>query len=81
VEEKTVSFVRKVLRATAESRKRPPLAAAAMVDPDVEIRGLIQKGKLLTFPPSRSFLLHYQAFRGLRSRKAFYLSGGERTSR
>src|SRR5262245_52165463 len=48
VEEKTISFVRKEFRATAESRKRPPLIAEAMVDTDVEIPGLIQKGKLLT---------------------------------
>ena len=48
VEEKTVSYVRKEFRATAESRKRPPLIAEAMVDADVEIAGLIKKGKLLT---------------------------------
>jgi len=48
VEEKTVSYVRKEFRATAESRKRPPLLAEAMVDPDVEIPGVIEKGKLLT---------------------------------
>src|SRR5918996_736596 len=48
VEEKTVSYVRKEFRATAEARKRPPLIAEAMVDADVEIPGLIEKGKLLT---------------------------------
>jgi membrane-bound serine protease (ClpP class) len=48
VSEKTVSYVRKEFRATAESRKRPPLVAEAMVDADVEIRGVIAKGKLLT---------------------------------
>jgi membrane-bound serine protease (ClpP class) len=48
VGEKTVSYVRKEFRATAESRKRPPLLAEAMVDPDVAIRGVIEKGKLLT---------------------------------
>jgi len=48
VEEKTVSYVRKEFRATAEARKRPPLVAEAMVDADVEIPGLIEKGKLLT---------------------------------
>lgn len=48
VEEKTVSYVRKEFSATAETRKRPPLIAEAMVDGDVEIPGLIQKGKLLT---------------------------------
>jgi len=48
VEEKTVSYVRKEFRATAESRKRPPLLAEAMVDADVQIPGVIEKGKLLT---------------------------------
>ena len=48
VAEKTVSYVRKEFRATAESRKRPPLLAEAMVDADVEIAGLSAKGKLLT---------------------------------
>lgn len=48
VAEKTVSYVRKEFRATAEARKRPPIIAEAMVDADVEIPGLVQKGKLLT---------------------------------
>jgi len=48
VSEKTVSYVRKEFRATAESRKRPPLLAEAMVDADVAIPGVIEKGKLLT---------------------------------
>lgn len=48
VEEKTVSYVRKEFRATAEARKRPLTVAEAMVDADVVIPGLIAKGKLLT---------------------------------
>jgi membrane-bound serine protease (ClpP class) len=48
VAEKTVSYMRKEFRATAEARKRPPLLAEAMVDADVEIPGVIDKGKLLT---------------------------------
>jgi membrane-bound serine protease (ClpP class) len=40
--------MRKEFRSTAEHRKRPPLIAEAMVDPDVAIPGLIEKGKLLT---------------------------------
>jgi membrane-bound serine protease (ClpP class) len=47
-EEKTVSYVRKEFRATAESRNRPPEIAEAMVDADVVIEGLVEKGKLLT---------------------------------
>lgn len=48
VEEKSVSYVRKEFRATADSRQRPPEIAEAMVDADVEIPGLIAAGKLLT---------------------------------
>jgi membrane-bound serine protease (ClpP class) len=48
VEEKTVSYVRKEFRATAEARGRPPLLAEAMVDADVEVPGIDVKGKLLT---------------------------------
>lgn len=47
-QEKTVSYVRKEFRATAEARKRPPLLAEATVDADVEVPGINLKGKLLT---------------------------------
>lgn len=48
VEEKTISYLRKEFSATAEARGRPARLAEAMVDPDVEIDGVIAKGKLLT---------------------------------
>jgi membrane-bound serine protease (ClpP class) len=48
VSEKTVSYVRKEFRATAESRGRPPRIAEAMVDADIAVRGVVEKGKLLT---------------------------------
>ncbi|MCW5781961.1 MAG: nodulation protein NfeD [Nitrospirales bacterium] len=48
VEEKTVSYMRKEFRATAEQRNRPPLIAEAMVDADVEVPDLVEKSKLLT---------------------------------
>ena len=54
VSEKTVSYMRKEFRATAESRKRPPIVAEAMVDPDVVIPGLVEKGKLLTLTTSEA---------------------------
>ncbi|MGH2558031.1 MAG: NfeD family protein [Thermomicrobiales bacterium] len=46
--EKVVSAVRKTFKATAEARGRDPRVAEAMVDPDVAIDGLIERGKLLT---------------------------------
>ena len=48
VEEKSISYVRKEFRATADSRGRPPLIAEAMVDSDVAIPGIVAAGKLLT---------------------------------
>jgi membrane-bound serine protease (ClpP class) len=48
VSEKTVSYMRKEFRATAEHRGRPPLFAEAMVDTDVAIPRVVAKGKLLT---------------------------------
>jgi len=46
--EKATSYVRKEFRATAEKRDRRPEICEAMVDADVEIAGIIEKGKLLT---------------------------------
>jgi membrane-bound serine protease (ClpP class) len=45
---KVVSAVASTFRATAEQRDRDPLVAEAMVDPAVEIDGLIAAGSLLT---------------------------------
>jgi membrane-bound serine protease (ClpP class) len=53
-DEKSVSYVRSEFRATAEARKRPPEVAEAMVDADVEISGVIGKGKLLTLTTSQA---------------------------
>jgi membrane-bound serine protease (ClpP class) len=53
-DEKSVSYVRKEFGSTAETRKRPPEFAEAMVDADVEIAGVITKGKLLTLTTSEA---------------------------
>lgn len=53
-DEKSVSYVRSEFRATAEARNRPPQFAEAMVDVDVEIAGVIEKGKLLTLTASQA---------------------------
>lgn len=55
-EEKTVSYVRKEFRATAEARGRPLLLAEAMVDADVEVPGVVDKGKLLTLTTEEALL-------------------------
>jgi len=57
VGEKTVSYVRKEFAATAEARKRPIALAEAMVDADVEVPGVVAKGKLLTLSTSEALRL------------------------
>lgn len=52
--EKSVSYVRKEFGATAERRGRPVAFAEAMVDVDVEIPGVVAKGKLLTLTASEA---------------------------
>jgi len=46
--EKTISAVRKIFLATAEVHGRPTAVAEAMVDRDVAVPDLIERGKLLT---------------------------------
>ena len=53
-DEKSVSYVRKEFSATAERRGRPPQFAEAMVDADVEIPGVVARGKLLTLTTSEA---------------------------
>lgn len=47
-DEKYISAFRKEFKATAESRGKNPDLAAAMVDSDIEIEGIVSSGKLLT---------------------------------
>lgn len=62
VAEKTVSYMRKEFGATAETRKRPALVAEAMVDADVEIEDVIDKGKLLTLTTEEALKLKVADF-------------------
>jgi len=47
-DEKTLSAVRAVFRATANERGRDPLVAEAMVDPALVVDGLVGRGELVT---------------------------------
>lgn len=47
-DEKVISAVRSTFRATAVERGRDPDIAAAMVDADIEVEGVIEAGKLLS---------------------------------
>lgn len=49
VPDKYQSYMRSMMRSTAEAKGRDPQIAQAMVDPEVEVEGVIEKGKVLTF--------------------------------
>lgn len=55
--EKATSYVRKEFRATADARGRPGELAEAMVDADVEVPGVIERGKLLTLTTEEAIAL------------------------
>lgn len=48
VPDKYQSYMRKKMRATAEQKGRDPDIAEAMVDPDKEVEGISEKGKVVT---------------------------------
>lgn len=56
-EEKYVSAFRKEFKATAERQGRNPDIAAAMVDKDIEIPNVIERGKLLTLTGTEAIKL------------------------
>lgn len=53
-DEKVISAVRSAFRATAEQRGRDPRVAEAMVDPDVEVEGLVGRDALLSLTASEA---------------------------
>lgn len=57
--EKVISATRTMFRATAETRGRAPEVAEAMVDRDVSIPGLVERGKLLTLTAQQAAMWGY----------------------
>jgi membrane-bound serine protease (ClpP class) len=57
--EKIVSAMRSEFRALAEAHRLDPRIAEAMVDPDVEITGVVEQGKLLTLSTEEAARVGY----------------------
>ena len=57
--EKIVSAMRSEMRALAEARKLDPRVAEAMVDEEIEIAGVVEKGKLLTLTTAEAVKVGY----------------------
>jgi len=52
--DKYQSYMRSMMRSTAQANGRDPLIAEAMVDPRIYIEGIIDSGKVLTFTTSEA---------------------------
>jgi len=59
--EKIVSAMRSEMRALAEDKWLDPAVAEAMVDEDIEIPGVVERGKLLTLTTEEAVTLGYAA--------------------
>jgi membrane-bound serine protease (ClpP class) len=59
VPEKYQSYMRAMMRSTAEATGRDPNIAEAMVDPRIRIEGVIDSGKVLTFTASEALKFGY----------------------
>lgn len=57
--DKYQSYMRSMMRATAEARGRDPRIAEAMVDPRIAIEGVNDSGKVLTLTSSEALKLNY----------------------
>jgi membrane-bound serine protease (ClpP class) len=57
--DKYQSYMRSIMRSIAEKNKRDPKIAEGMVDEDIEIPGLKEKGKIITFTTSEAIKHHY----------------------
>lgn len=57
--EKYQSYMRGLMRTTAQAKGRDPKIAESFVDPDIEIEGLIEKGKVLTLTTSEAIANGY----------------------
>ncbi len=52
--DKYQSYMRSIMRSTAEAKGRNPKIAEAMVDEDLEIEGITKKGEVITFSTSEA---------------------------
>ncbi len=76
--EKVISYFRKEMKSTAEANNHPGDIAEAMVDPYVEIEGVVEKGKLLTLTTKEALSLkvaEYEAKNLDELLKKFHLQG------
>ena len=57
--DKYQSYMRSLMRATAERNGRDPMIAQAMVDPDIYVKNVSEKGKVLTLTTKEAIANHF----------------------
>ncbi|MBP7496306.1 MAG: nodulation protein NfeD [Bacteroidales bacterium] len=57
--DKYQSYMRSMMRSTAEAKGRDPMIAEAMVDPTVKVEGVTEAGKVVTFTTSEAIKHNY----------------------
>ncbi len=57
--DKYQSYMRSMMRSTAEAKGRDPEIAQAMVDPRIKIPGIVDTGRVLTFTAKEAVMNHY----------------------
>ena len=73
--DKYQSYMRSLMRSTAEETGRPPLIAEAMVDPDTYVEGVSEKGKVLTLTTKEAIKHGYCEGEANTIKEAIHLSG------
>jgi membrane-bound serine protease (ClpP class) len=74
-DEKVLSYMRTEMRTTAETRGRRGDVAEAMVDRDVEIEGVVEKGKVLTLSTEDALELEIADFKAKNLEEALEVLG------
>jgi membrane-bound serine protease (ClpP class) len=74
-DEKVLSYMRTEMRTTAETRGRRGDVAEAMVDRDVEIEGVVEKGKVLTLSTEDALELEIADFQAKNLEEALEVLG------
>jgi len=77
VPDKFQSYMRSMMRSTAEAKGRDPMIAQAMVDPSIYIAGISDSGKVLTFTTSEAIKFGFAEGKASSIEEVLKLAGHE----
>ncbi len=77
VPDKFQSYMRSMMRSTAEAKGRDPMIAQAMVDPSIYVAGVSDSGKVLTFTTSEAIKFGFAEGQASSLEEVLILAGHE----